>query len=102
MGVGDGVQQLFSCGVGSRHDPSSEMIDPRLCMFCGKDHTQPGVHSQVEVMWSNGSRMPIGLCKDCATSHVWTTPEGKTTIRDWHFKYWDENGGRYDKGITIV
>ena len=77
------------------------MIDLRLCMFCGKDHTQ-GNHSEVTVEWSNGSKMPIGMCRDCSTSHVWTTAEGKTKIRDWHFQYWDEHGGNYNKGLTIV
>lgn len=75
-------------------------IDPRNCMFCGKSHVQD--HAQVVVQWSNGSQMPIGLCTGCATSHVWATPEGKKTITEWHWKYWDENGGTYDKAVTIV
>lgn len=78
------------------------MIDPRLCMFCGTDHTLPGMHSQVVVEWSNKSKMHIGLCKDCASSHVWATDSGKKTVTQWHHQFWSERGGLFDPEIKIV
>lgn len=58
--------------------------------------------SEVEVAWSNGAKMRIGVCLDCATSHRWATPQAKTEITKAHWDHWDKVGGKYDKEIVIV
>lgn len=78
------------------------MIDARLCMFCWDEHMRPDRYAQVDVRWSNGSVMPIGVCKGCADSGVVGTAEGKKVVQKWHWDYWRERGGRVDEGVVIV
>lgn len=83
-----------------------------FCMICDKeiapkcgscDTRKPGgEYTQVEVQWSNGSKMLIAVCLSCATSHAWTTPEAKKGITQAHWDHWDKEGGKYDREIVIV
>lgn len=67
-----------------------------------KDGRLTDEYTEVEVKWSNQSKMKIALCKDCATGHKWDTPEGKKQITDWHHLYWEMHGGKVDKEVVIV
>lgn len=79
---------------------------PGFCTVCDKDITKDGKlgpdFSEVEVKWSNGSKMRVGVCRTCATEHRWATPEGKIAIQAWHWTHWNNVRGKYDKDITIV
>lgn len=79
---------------------------PGGCVVCDKPIVEGGRptadHTQVEVNWSNGSKMTVGVCRPCATSHAWTTEDGKKKITDWHWAYWDKVGATYDKAVTVV
>lgn len=79
---------------------------PGGCVVCDKPIVENGRptpdHSQVEVEWSNGSKMTVGVCRECATNHRWATEEGKKAIQTWHWTFWDGHQAKYDKGITLV
>lgn len=79
---------------------------PGFCMFCDQSLIDGGRlnghYSEVEVQWSNGSKMKIGICKDDAEKHAWTTEEGKKIITDWHHTYWKNQGATMDEKIVIV
>lgn len=79
---------------------------PGGCTVCDKPIVDGGRptqdHTQVEVTWSNGSKMTVGVCRDCATSHKWASDEGKKAIQTWHWTFWDAHRANYDKGITLV
>lgn len=83
-----------------------------FCSVCDKEIAQKcpscdskrpsGEYTEVEVQWSNGSKMQIAVCLDCATNHKWTTPEAKAGLTKAHFDHWEKQGGTYDKEIVIV
>lgn len=79
---------------------------PGFCILCDKPLTENGrlngEYTEVEVEWSNKSRMKIAICKDDAMSHAWATAEGKKKITDWHWTYWLAHGAVVDKEIVIV
>lgn len=88
------------------------MIKLYHCVVCDtKVHTECGScgtkkptdqFTEIESLWSNGSKMKIGLCVPCSLKNVHATPEGKEAITQAHFKHWDEMGFVYDKEIVIV
>ncbi len=83
-----------------------------FCTLCEKDIAskcpscqakRPGSdYTEVQVTWSNGSLMQIALCLDCATSHLWSTPEAKKGITEAHWLAWEKEGKTFDKEIVIV
>lgn len=83
-----------------------------VCLVCGKkirdqcsgcEATKPNAHyTEVEVAWTNGSKMKVAVCLDCAKNATWATPEGKKAITEWHWAFWDKQGGKYDKEIVIA
>lgn len=79
---------------------------PGSCTVCDKPIVENGRmspdFSEVEVLWSNGSKMKVGVCKSCATDHTWATSEGKKAITDWHFTHWDMAHVTYDKEVILV
>lgn len=79
---------------------------PGYCCVCDKSLVQDGRitgdYTQVEMKWSNGSVMPIAVCKDCAKDHKFDTAHAKAQITQSHQEYWDKTGGRYDKAVIIV
>lgn len=87
-------------------------IKMAVCMICDKDigvtcpecgSRKPNSdYTQVDVEWSNGSRMVIAVCLNCAHTHAWTTPEAKKKITIAHHDHWTEKGGTFDKEIVIV
>ena len=76
------------------------------CIICDKpiaENGRPnGEYTEVEVMWSNKSRMKIAVCKDDAQNNSWATDAGKKLITDWHHTYWGMNGANVDKAVVIV
>lgn len=82
------------------------------CSVCEKDISQkcpsceakrPGPeYTEVQVEWSNGSKMQIAVCLDCALSHLWSTSEAKRGLTEEHWAYWDKKGQMYDKAVVIV
>jgi hypothetical protein len=79
---------------------------PGGCVVCDRpvfEGGKPNEHlTNVEVEWTNGSKMVVGVCKDCASRNAQATPEGKRAITAWHHVYWDRHAGRYDKEIVIA
>ena len=85
------------------------MIQPGYCMICNaKTHTQCGTcgtkkfndqHTEVEVKWSNGSKMRVGVCVDCAKNNLHDLSENKKKIGDAHHDHWQ---GKSDRSVTIV
>lgn len=73
----------------------------RTCSDCS-NKAKTNDYTEVQVEWSNGSKMKIAVCVDCATSHKWATPEAKAGITKAHWDAWDRLGGAYDKQIVIV
>lgn len=88
------------------------MIEFGFCMVCQKDIApacgdcrtrKPGSqYTEVVLEWSNGSKMPVAVCLDCATSHKWNTAHAKQMITKAHHDHWDEQQAVHDKGIVIV
>ena len=81
-----------------------------FCTICGKE-TAPlqngrrvpsSQFTEVEVEWSNKSKMKIGVCTDCATENKHATAHGKSAITQAHQEYWDAHQGVYDKGVIVV
>ncbi len=82
------------------------------CVVCDKEiakqcesctHKKPTRdYSEVQVEWSNGSKMKVAVCVSCASSHAWATEEGKRIITQAHWDVWESRGGKYDKEIVIV
>lgn len=84
------------------------MIVPGFCMICGgKTHTECGScgtrkftdrYTEVEVTWSNGAKMKIGVCVDCASSNAHGKPENKEKIAKAHHDHWQTS----DRAVTLV
>ncbi len=73
----------------------------KKCDSCS--HKKPTEdYTEVQVEWSNGAKMNIAVCKECATNHRWATPEAKKGITHAHWAAWDKTGGKYSKEIVIV
>ncbi len=73
----------------------------KLCTGCGAK-TKTADYTEVEVQWSNGSKMNIAVCLDCAAKNRHASPEAKATITKAHQDYWDKKGGIYDKAVALV
>lgn len=88
------------------------MVTPGLCCICNKPIADKcptcgsvkfnQEHNQVEVKWSNGSVMPIGVCRECAMNHRHTSDEAKRIITEGHWEYWEKQGAKPDKEIVVV
>lgn len=61
-----------------------------------------GDYTEVQVEWKNGSRMNIGVCVKCATTHSWATSEAKKGLTKAHQEHWTSKGGTFDPEIVIV
>lgn len=82
------------------------ICQPGLCCVCEKPIAAGGKptedFTQVQVTWSNGSKMDIGVCKQCATTHAYATPEAKAGVTKAHQDYWTVRGGTFDPEVVIV
>lgn len=72
------------------------------CPHCNSGKQPNGHYTEIEVQWSNGSRMRLAMCKDCAGSHAWATEQAKKDITQAHWDAWDKMGGTYDKAVVVV
>lgn len=83
-----------------------------FCMLCEKEIAPPCGHcntrkpgsqyTEVEVAWSNGSKMKVAVCVDCAVKNAHASPEAKEGITKAHWNHWDAQGGDYDEAVVIV
>lgn len=82
------------------------------CMICEKEIAKPcptcstktktGDYTEVQIEWSNGSKMQIAVCLSCATSHAWKQEEAKKGITQAHFGAWEKMGHTFDRGVVVV
>lgn len=72
------------------------------CPACGMNKKPTNDYTEVQVTWSNGAAMKIGVCTACATSHAWTTPAAKEGITKAHWDAWDKLGGKYDREVVVA
>lgn len=73
----------------------------KTCTACGAK-SKTSEYTEVQVEWSNGSKMQIAICISCATRHAFATPEAKAGITRAHWDAWNKTGGKYDKEIVVV
>lgn len=89
------------------------ICEPGKCCICEKDISTTCAscgtkkfsndHTRIEVKWSNGSVMPIGVCHACALAHAGDmSSDVKKGITEAHWKFWETMGGKPDKEIVIV
>lgn len=81
-----------------------------LCLVCEKEIakkctgcdalTNTQDYTEVELNWSNKSRMRTPVCIDCSKDKVWKADKMELTKAIWDA--WDKQGARYDKEIVIV
>lgn len=72
-------------------------ISPASC-DCGKRHPGPQ-YTEVMIPWTNGSRMAMAVCLECAPDKIWKADKDEMTKAVW--AAWDKTGHTYDKEIVI-
>lgn len=80
------------------------------CIACDKEiesrcptcnHMQKNEHyTEVQVPWSNGSKMQMQCCIPCSKENVWKVNKQDMTEAVW--AAWDKEGGKFDRSIVIV
>lgn len=78
------------------------VCDKEIASKCsGCDTRKPnGQYTEVMLSWSNGSRMSMAVCLDCAPHKIWKTDKKVLTQAVWDA--WDKKGHTYDKEIILV
>lgn len=71
------------------------------CPTCGSKRLSDE-HTRVDVTWSNGSVMPIGVCRKCADDKMIEKDDVKRGVTEAHWKFWESMGATPDKEIVIV
>ena len=81
-----------------------------FCLVCEKEIAKPcptcgtkkagEEYNEIEVLWSNQSKMRIAVCRNCAKKSF--SEEDKKAMTEAHFKAWDKLGGKFDKAVVIV
>lgn len=81
-----------------------------LCLVCEKEIAKPcgecGVkkptndYTEVELTWSNGSKMATAVCTECAPERVWKADKDEMTKAVW--AAWDKLKHPYSKEIVLV
>lgn len=69
------------------------------CSGCGKKKTN-AFYTEIQMPWSNGSKMNVAVCTECAQGRAWKADKMEMTKAIWDA--WDKQGARYDKGVTLV
>jgi hypothetical protein len=69
------------------------------CAGCGRKKTNQ-FYTEVQLPWSNGSRMNVAVCTDCAQEKVFKADKTEMTKAIWDA--WDRQGGHYSKEIILV
>lgn len=58
-------------------------------------------YTEVQLQWSNGSKMNTAVCVECATQgRVHSADRMEMTKAVW--KAWERQGGSYDPTVTLV
>ncbi len=70
------------------------------CGACNSPQAKTNDYTEVELNWSNGSRMKTAVCRECALGPIWKADKAELTKAIW--SKWDAGFNTYDKGITIV
>lgn len=88
------------------------MIEAGYCMVCNSEtHSKcpscgtkkfNAKHTEVEMQWSNGAKMKVGVCVPCAKANKWATEEAKAKITKAHHDHWEETGGKVDRSVKLV
>lgn len=88
------------------------MITPGFCIICNhKIHTECGTcgvkkfndqYTEVEMTWSNGSKMKVGVCVHCASKSNHNLPQHKEAITRAHHDHWEESGATPDRTVILV
>lgn len=71
----------------------------KACAACGVRKVG-GDYTEVQVQWSNGSKMNIAVCLDCSKKPIGDAE--KKTVTEAHFAAWERRGGIFDKGVVLV
>lgn len=72
----------------------------RRCGECGTRKPSDD-YTEVQLTWSNGSRMNTAVCVDCAVSgRAHQADKKQMTEAIW--RAWDRQGAVYDKGAVLV
>ena len=87
-------------------------LDGKYCMLCGTQthvvcahcgHARPNdQYTQVEVQWSHGPKMMIGICVGCAVKNAHCDEANKALIGKLHHDHWEKKGEPHDREMTIV
>lgn len=70
------------------------------CPTCGQGWSNGENYTHVQLQWSNGSRMEVPVCVDCARDAVWKVDKTLMTQAIWDA--WDKMEASYDKGVVLV
>lgn len=81
-----------------------------LCIVCDKEimskcsgcdaKKRNGEYTEVLLPWSNGSKMAMAVCTDCAPEKVWKADKIEMTKAVWDA--WDKKHHTYSKEIVLV
>jgi hypothetical protein len=84
--------------------PFCAVCDKEIATSCPScNHKKAnGEYTEVQMEWSNGSKMTVAVCVSCAASHAWATPEAKEGITKAHWAAWDKAGGKYSREVVLV
>ncbi len=69
------------------------------CPGCGRKKTNEH-YTEILIPWSNGSKMTVAVCTECAQGRAAKADKMEMTQAIWDV--WDKTGARYDKGIVLV
>lgn len=69
------------------------------CHACDKKTPTPD-YTEVEIPWSNGSKMKMAVCTECAKERIWKADKTEMTHAVW--QAWDETNQSYDREVVIV
>lgn len=70
------------------------------CAGCNGRQKPNEHYTEIELSWSNGSRMKTAVCIDCAHGPIWAADKQELTQAVWDA--WDKSSQTYDKEVVIV
>lgn len=80
------------------------------CLVCEKEiakkcsgcdaMTNTQDYTEIELNWSNGSRMRMAVCINCSKDKIWKADKTEMTHAIWDA--WDKENGKYDKEVVLV
>lgn len=69
------------------------------CPTCSKRSPSED-YTEVQLNWSNGSKMQTAACLDCSKEKVWKADKTELTHAIWDA--WDRSNQSYDREVVIV